>query len=339
MKPRHDYSFRNRELCAYTRLAPTENTPAGGFAAIDETWEIVLPQSNDRLVRYFSGDLCRFFGDALGIYLRVRFSSDFAAELADPVHKILLCEECHAGIALGNVEATSFHLCVRADHILAVGKTVRGTAQAAYYLEDHMALYGRPVLDFEDARHAPLFSPRMTHSGTELDTFPDDYLAAVAHAGMDAIIVYAGHPDSHLHGFPDPDALWPGTGRGVCDFANLAWRAAGYGLDVYIYSQLICDRAPDAPDAWEYYDQSFGRIFREAPALRGLILVGESFEFPSRDPHTCGTRVQLRPKGDTRPSSGRYPSEDYPEMLSLVRDVVRTYTDRKSTRLNSSHAT
>ena len=292
---------------------------------IDESWEIVLPRSVSRLVRYFSGDLCRFFADALGLYLRVRFTEDIGAELAAPAKKLLLCEECHAG-AVASEMAGAFHLSVKDDHILVIGKTERGTAQGAYYLEDRMALYGAPLLPLEDTLHAPLFSPRMTHSGTELDTFPDDYLAAVAHAGMDAIIVYAGHPDSHLHGFPDPDALWPGTGRGYCDFANLAWRAAGYGLDVYVYSQLICDRAPDAPDAWEYYNESFGRIFREAPALRGLILVGESFEFPSRDPHTCGTRVQLRKKGDTRPSSGRYPSEDYPEMLSLVRDVVRHYT-------------
>ena len=166
----------------------------------------------------------------------------------------------------------------------------------------------------------------MVHSGYGLDNFPNEHLLSIAKAGMDAIIVYAGHPDSHLHGFPDPDALWPGTGRGYCDFANLAWRAEGYGLDVYVYSQMVCDRAPDAPDAYDYYDASFGRIFREAPALRGLILVGESFEFPSKDPHTSGNRVQLKAKDDRRPSSGRYPSCDYPEMLSLVRDVVRRYT-------------
>ena len=326
MQARQDYSFRNRELCAYTRLCPTENIPPDAHTVIDEGWQIVLPRSDSRLVRYLSGDLYRFFSDALGLCLHVRFVEDLAAELASPFHKILLCEEAHIGRTVDSEMAGAFHLTVTAEHILIVGKTERGTAQGAYYLEDRMALYGAPLLPHEEALHAPLFSPRMTHSGTELDTFPDDYLAAVAHAGMDAIIVYAGHPDSHLHGFPDPDALWPGTGRGYCDFANLAWRAAGYGLDVYIYSQLICDRAPSAPDAWDYYNESFGRIFREAPALRGLILVGESFEFPSRDPHTCGTRVQLRPKGDTRPSSGRYPSEDYPEMLSLVRDVVRSYT-------------
>ena len=40
----------------------------------------------------------------------------------------------------------------------------------------------------------------------------------------------------------------------------------------------------------------------------------------------CGTLPQHKQKGDPRPSPGRFPSADYPELLSLVRDVVREYT-------------
>lgn len=321
----HPYSFRNRELTAHTRIAPTGNPLPASICTVDEGWEILLPGPPTRLGRYYASDLCRFFAEALGLSLRVRYLEG-ERPVAAPHTILLLPADDPLAPRLASEMAGAFYLSVKEDSITVVGKTERGTAQGVYYLEDAMRLLGLPCLGLEESEHAPLFSPRMTHSGTELDTFPDDYLAAVAHAGMDAIIVYAGHPDSHLHGFPDPDALWPGTGRGCCDFANLVWRAAGYGLDVYVYSQMICDRAPDAPDAHEYYDASFGRLFREAPGLRGLILVGESFEFPSRDPHTTGGRVQLKQKGDTRPSSGRYPSCDYPEMLSLVRDVVRAYT-------------
>lgn len=35
-----------------------------------------------------------------------------------------------------------------------------------------------------------LFNPRMVHSGWGLDQFPDPHLSAIAHAGMDAILVF-----------------------------------------------------------------------------------------------------------------------------------------------------
>ena len=323
----HNYSFRNHSFNETKRLFATGNPVGEAPCLLTEDFEVVLPASDSRLARYYAADLSRFLNSAFGLALRIRFAEEIAPHLASPQRKILLLAEADApALAVDSPMKGAFRILVTEDAVLIVGKTERGTAQGVYYLEDAMRLAGLPALAREEGVHAPLFSPRMTHSGTELDTFPDSYLEAVAHAGMDAIIVYAGHPDSHLHGFPDPDALWPGTGRGYCDFANLVWRAAGFGLDVYVYSQMICDKAPDDPEAYAYYDASFGRLFREAPGLRGLILVGESFEFPSKDPHTCGTRVQKRPKGDTRPSSGRYPSCDYPEMLSLVRDVCRAYT-------------
>ena len=326
MQPRHKYSFRNRELIKTPRLTPTGNL-AGEGLALTSLCEIVVAEEKTRLARYFAYDLASFLSDAFGLSLPVRFAEDAEAEASSPAGKLLLLTAAEAP-ALAPASAASGAFCLRvlAGGVTVVGRSERGTAQGVYHIEDLLTLFGEPTLPLGTQEVAPRFSPRMTHSGTELDTFPDEFLAAVAHAGMDAIIVYAGHPDSHLHGPADPTALWPGTGRGYCDFANLVWRAAGYGLDVYVYSQLICDRAPEAPDAWEYYDASFGRLFREAPGLRGLILCGESFEFPSRDPHTTGDRAQKKQKGDTRPSSGRYPSCDYPEMLSLVRDVCRAYT-------------
>ncbi len=320
------YDFRNQRFTAVPRLSPTGNPVAPGGPTIDEGWEIVLPRTGERLARYFSTDLLHFFNDAFGLSLRLREVTDMEAALSDPYHKIFLLTAEEADAPLTSHQEGAFYLTVTEDTVTVVGNTLRGTARGVYYLEDEMRLTGLSTLAPEASEHAPLFSPRMTHSGTELDTFPDEYLGAIAHAGMDAIIVYAVSPVAHLHGFPDPDALWPGTPRGYCDFRNLVWRAQGFGLDVYIYSQMVCDRHPDDSDAYEYYDASFGRIFREAPGLRGLILVGESFEFPSKDPRTSGTSIKRRPKGETRPSSGRFPSADYPEMLSLVRDVVRAYT-------------
>lgn len=321
-----DYSFRNRDFLAVERLQPTLNATNGNACSISNDWEIVLPVTDSRLVKFYSHDLYSFLTDAFGLCLRVRFAENYAYELKNPKHKILIFTESdNTDIRISSEQAGAFHITANEDSIVIVGKTARGCAQGVYYLEDNLRLRGEASISFEDTEHAPLFSPRMTHSGFELDTFSDEFLSAAAHAGMDSIIVFVGHPDMNLHGFEDPDALWPGMGRGYCDFNNLVWRAEGYGLDVYLYSSIKCDMHPDDDGADEYYDKSFGVIFKKCPKIKGIIFVGESFEFPSKDPHTCGIRCQLRPHGDKRPSPGFYPSSDYPEMLEMVKKTVRAY--------------
>lgn len=41
-----------------------------------------------------------------------------------------------------------------------------------------------------DLTREPVFSPRMVHSGWGIDRFPNAHLNAIAHAGMDAILVF-----------------------------------------------------------------------------------------------------------------------------------------------------
>ncbi|MBE6570198.1 MAG: hypothetical protein E7658_08295 [Ruminococcaceae bacterium] len=326
MTTNHDYSFRNREFCRVPPLKPTPNACGNAECIIDESWEIIVPRSDSRLVRYYTEDLCRFFGDAFGVFLRIRWVQDIKPYLDKPEKYILLTEEKDMPESpLSSETAGTFRAVITKSYVLITGKTERGTAKGVYYLEDSMRLRGECGLIPEDKEHAPLFFPRMTHSGTELDTFSDNFLEAAAHAGMDAIIVYAGHPDSHLHGFKDPDPLWPGACRGYCDYSHLVWRAAGYGLDVYVYSHLLCDVHPDEPEAEAYYQASFGKLFASCPGIRGLILVGETFEFPSKDPHTSGIRCQLQSPDDPRPSPGWYPCSDYPRLLTMVQNTIRPY--------------
>ena len=321
------YDFRNRDFAVDCRLHPTLNAEKGAGCTVTDDWEIIIPATYSRLVKYYSGDLFSFFRDAFGICPRVRFVEDHIRELKNPTRKIfLLTEEHQSKIHISSEQSAAFYLDVTEDSILVVGKSERGTAQGVYYLEDRMRLRGDATVPLEKAEHAPLFSPRMTHCGYELDTFSDAFLAATAHAGMDAIIVFTGHPDMNVHGFEDPDALWPGTGRGYCDFNNLIWRAEGYGLDVYIYSQIKCDMHPDEEGAVAYYENSFGTFFAKCPKLKGIIFVGETFEFPSKDPHTSGIRIQLKPKTDRRPSPGWYPCCDYPDLLKMVKTIIHAHS-------------
>lgn len=321
------YDFRNRDFSVDCRLYPTLNAEKGAGCAVTDDWEIIIPSTYSRLVKYYSGDLFSFFRDAFGICLRVRFVEDHIRELKNPDRKIfLLTEEHQSDIRISSDQLAAFYLDVTENSILIVGKSERGTAQGVYYLEDRMRLRGEATVPLEKTEHAPLFSPRMTHCGYELDTFSDAFLAATAHAGMDAIIVFTGHPDMNIHGFEDPDALWPGTGRGYCDFNNLIWRAEGFGLDVYIYSQIKCDMHPAEEGAVAYYENSFGTFFKKCPKIKGIILVGETFEFPSKDPHTCGIRHQLKPKTDPRPSPGWYPCYDYPDLLKMVKKIIHAHS-------------
>ena len=66
----------------------------------------------------------------------------------------------------------------------------RGAAQALYYLEDVMSNRKAPFVKFGNTKRKTLFTPRMIHSGYGIDEFPDAHLSQIAHAGMDAILVF-----------------------------------------------------------------------------------------------------------------------------------------------------
>ncbi len=190
----------------------------------------------------------------------------------------------------------------------------RGGAQALYYLEDMMYFAMAPAVSYGTVRKKPLYAPMMIHSGYGLDEYPDAYLARVAHEGRDAILVFTKGVNE--------------TPTGYLDFNDLIRRAAKYGLDVYAYSKLISEMHPDEPGAEAYYDSTYGRLFRECPGLKGVTLVGESVEFPSKDPHVSPGRLK-RTAVDGIPTgkltAGWYPCEDYPLWLSMITKVIRKY--------------
>ena len=103
-------------------------------------------------------------------------------------------------------------------------------------------------------------------------------------------------------------------------------RRAAYRIDVYAYSYLKCWKHPGDADAREVFSETFGKIFKEA-GFRGIVLVGESVEFPSKDPRTTGKphRCNAVDNPEGKPSPGWYPCCDYPDCVCLVRDVVREH--------------
>jgi hypothetical protein len=137
----------------------------------------------------------------------------------------------------------------------------------------------------------------------------------MAHAGLDAVLVFTKGSDL--------------TSTGYMDFNDLIDRAAKYGIDVYLYSYLKSLKHPSEKDAAEYYDHTYGKLFASCPRAKGVILVGESCEFPSKD--TVNTTGQLRnTQGDgirpAKPSPGWWPCFDYPEWLDMIKQSVRKYS-------------
>ena len=280
---------------------------------VDDTWEIVYPHGSGRVLRYAAHDLQEYFEVSLGVYLRVVPAEDITQAITGQKSRIVLSTAIENPLyALVAGEQIAYRLVVN-ENILICGSSERAAAQGCYYLEDCMNLNEGPVIDRQDTTRQCLFSPRMTHSGYGLDMFPDGHLKAIAHAGMDAILVFSKDLDRTPHGY--------------LDFNELIYRAEGFGLDVYAYSYYISRKHPDEPDAEAFYESTYGRLFAECPGLKGVVLVGESMEFPSKDPHTTGRPYyENTPENnpDHKPSPGWYPCYDYPQWLNLVKKTIRS---------------
>ena len=204
-------------------------------------------------------------------------------------------------------------IVVTPDGITICANDERGIAQAFYSLEDRMNDRKAPFLTMGETEQRPMFSPRMIHSGIGEDQYPDEYLSACAHHGYDTILAFTRGGNL-------------GADRKEYDFNDMCRRAAKYGIDVYAYSYLKNYVHPHEEGAQEKYDAVIGQIFRDVPAFKGIVFVGESADFPSKDPHVTALpnnqdEIDGIPTG--KPNPGWYPCFDYPDWLHMARDAVR----------------
>ncbi len=185
----------------------------------------------------------------------------------------------------------------------------RGAAQALYYLEDLMNFRKAPYLEKGENSKRAMYSPRMVHSGYGIDWFPDEHLASIAHAGMDAILLFI--KDVNI------------TTTGFVDMNEIIRRAAKYGIDVYAYSYMKGLKHPEEDGAEEYYDSTYGRLFENCPGFKGVILVGESCIFPSKDPHTTGSiSFDFDGMATSKVHPAFWPCSDYPQFLEMLKKVI-----------------
>ena len=126
-------------------------------------------------------------------------------------------------------------------------------------------------------KQKPIFSPRMAHSAYELDEFPNGYLQRLAKDGVDAILVFTRGVNKP--GNPAVEYF---------DYNDLIDRAESYGIDVYAYSYLENFNSPFEENAEEIYESIYAPVFKVHNKLKGIVFVGESVQFPSRDKRTTG---------------------------------------------------
>ncbi len=305
-----NFQFRQRlnQVHKPDRRDP-QATPDEGETAIEPRWRIVLDADPSDYLVGVAQDLEDYLFTSMGLSTMVVEGEEAGAgsirltttDLAPDLGEDLSVER-------------SYRLIVQEDRVTVCGFDERGVGQGCYFLEDLMNLREGPFLEPRDIVREPIFQPRMVHSGWGIDQFPDTHLNAIAHAGMDAILVFVKGPNM--------------TTTGYLDLNNLVDRAAHYGLDVYLYSYLKSRKHPDDPEAEAYYESTYGELMKSCPGAKGIIFVGESCEFPSKDEHTTGRlRGEPSPDGkpDNRRSPGWWPCFDYPDWLNLVKRVLRKH--------------
>ena len=305
------YAFRKR-MCEVHRPCECDTIPTcpEGYLDLFEGCDIVLPQDADAVTRHAAEDLL----DCLLVSYRARAEVAATATARISIH--LLLSASSPKTAPGGSEERAYRIIVRPDEVVVTANSGKGLFAATVYLEEQMAEAKGPFLRIGETDRRPLFSPRMVHSGYELDSFPEDYMNRLAHDGYDTLLVFVKGAN-----------LSP---RGEIDFNALIDTAARYGLDVYAYSYMVSEKHPDDEGAEEYYESTYGELFRQNPGFRGVVFVGESCEFPSHDEraHPWLARYNRNPDGtlkSNKVNARNFPVCDYPEWINLVKRVIRKY--------------
>lgn len=305
-----NYDFR-QELLQWHKpsMRAPDYVPEEDSVLIDHPFTIVIGADSGEVIQTAAKDLQDYLFTSMGCSVALRRSEDLSAV---PAYTIVVATKEQLGTDWQqDAIPASYDITVEADRVIVCGIDERGCAQGCYRLEDQMNEIRAPYLKPGKTHFAPAFSPRMIHSGYGQEQYPEEHLSAIAHAGMDAILYFVKDVDR--------------TDIGYQDFNNAIRIAAKYGLDVYAYIRIECNMHPDEPGAQAYYHNLYGRLFENCPGFKGVVLVGESVEFPSKDPRVSpfkyyNNTVDGLPTG--KPTPGWFPCMDYPQWLRMLQKVI-----------------
>ena len=307
MKTEKNYDFRARMCEVHRKDLYREGATEGREGLlIDGRYSILVPQNADELLWHAARDLADCFLVSYGVELAVTDRE------CDHAIRLVLSADFSCTAPSGK-EERAYRTVVTERGVIVTANTSRGIFAATVDIEEQMAENHAPFLAFQDRDRRPLFSPRMVHSGYELDVFPEEYMNRLAHDGYDTLLVFVKGANLSAHG--------------PADFNTLIATAARYGLDVYAYSYIVSEKHPLDEGAEEYYEGTYGRLFAENNGFRGVVFVGESCEFPSRDPRAYNHLFRYHPKDEPYKKffSRNFPVSDYPDWLNFVKRIIRKY--------------
>lgn len=294
------YQFRERLSVVHPENIRDDSVIVPEDAFLFEDGVVIsLPADCGEVTVTGARDFCDFLFDSMGV------SARFAKKPGGAV--IIRIDPDY-----GTYKA--FKAEVNSSGILITAHDERGAAQGLFFLEEEMSANHSPFVCNGCTERAPLFSPRMTHSGYMLDEFPDSHLAQIAHAGMDALMVMTCNENM---------SLW-----GYTDFNDLIRRAAKWGLDVYAYIYFRSEKHPDDPEADAHYESTYGALFRQCPGFKGAILVGEIVGIPSKDPKASPLpydRNFVDGIPADKPSADFWPCTDYSPWLEKIQKIIYQY--------------
>lgn len=300
-----NYDFRRELLTVHEKnVRDLARKPASNEKWIFDGAVLKISEKASEVICVAAEDFCDFLSVSMGV------SACVAKEGKSDITLALASE---TGVDLGEFAAyQGFRIETDANGIVITAHDERGAAQALYYIEDLMTFAEAPFLPYGKIEKRAMYTPKMVHSAYDMDVFPDEYLARIAHEGRDAILVFTKDVNK--------------TPAGDLDFNDLIRRAARYGIDVYAYSYMKSGMNPEEEGAEAYYDELYGKLFRECPGLKGVTLVGESVGFPTKDPNAAApgeTAIDGIPTGKVH--SGFYPCYDYPIWLNLLKKVIHKH--------------
>jgi len=308
LKKERKYGFRERMLQIHQRNLREGNLkPEKNEFELTEGIMIAIDEAADMVVETAAKD----FADYLLVSMGVGAAVTRQRSLKGAVNVVIADD---ATDMTGADATKGFRIDTDAEGITVTGFDARGCAQGLYYLEKRMTMRRAPFIKHGTIKKKPLFSPQMVHSGYGLDHYPNEHLAQIAHEGRDAIVIFV----------KDVDA----TPYGYLDFNELIYRAARYGIDVYAYSYIVNKVHPEDEGGLAYYEGTYGKLFKECPKLKGVILVENALVFPSKDP-AVRADTQLKdnitsiPVG--KPSTVVAPACDFTMFLKTIKNIVQKY--------------
>lgn len=282
------FQFRERLTEVHKKnIRNYEIKPDGDDFIIYDEFVITLPDKYEPCLHAAAEDFCDYLFESMNLAARIGVRGQISFDLS-----------------LEKKDDKDWFKIDISDSVQIRATDSKTAAQAVYYLEDLMNERKAPFLKKGEIIKILNFSPRITnlmgYSGRQIKNIPEKYFKQVVHAGFDAVMM-------------KPESL---SNLNMCK---------KYGLDIYLCSGIPSKYHPDDPKAKEYYLSTYGKLTKDFPEIKGIILVGEAIGFPSKDPNTCGAH-RLPPKdniNDAKIGTGFYPCYDYYKLVNIVKDSVR----------------